>query len=249
MNKSKVLNIVGSLSLLALANSAFALPALQLGPGGSGTWTYDSSTQTWVVAEGSFSLNAYANCKGLESCNGKYAWDAEGSSMQYAYLVAAAVPETSDNTDAFDITVNGNNVNLITSGFGAPPVQDSNSLGGHGIYDTYFEIYEFRFDGPLGVIYDTQPGTSGSGDGYTESFDISINSLLDNVSGVHFDLFTVSGKRYDPYSKTLLQDLVYKFAPFSHDAETGGYDVPEPSTVLMLGLGLLGFGIRKKASR
>ena len=247
MNKRNVLNLVGSLSLLALSSSAFALPALQLGPGDSGTWTYDNSTQTWVVAEGSFSLNAYANCQGLESCNGKYAWDPAGSSMQYAYLIAAAMPQTSDGTDVFDISVNG--ASLITSGFGAPPIQDSNSLASHGIYDTYFEIYEFRFDGPLGEIHDTQPGAVGTGDGYTESFGISINSLLEGVSGVHFDLFTVSGEKYDTKSQDSLKDLVYAFAPFSHDAETGGYDVPEPSTVLMLGLGLLGFGVRKKIAR
>ena len=239
MNKSKVLNLIGSLSLLALSGSAFALPALQLGPGDGGTWDYDTSTQTWMVSDGSFDLNAYANCQGLDSCNGKYAWDEAGSSMQYAYLVAAAVPQTTDGTDAFDISVNG--ASLLTSGFGTPPIEDSNSLAGHGIYDTYFEIYEFRFDGPLGEIHDTQPGTSGTGDGYTESFNISINSLLEGVSGVHFDLFTVSGDRYD--SETFSKDLVYAFAPFSHDAE---YGVPEPSTVLMLGLGLLALGMRKK---
>jgi len=231
MNKSKVLNILGSLSLLALANTAFALPALQLGPGGGGTWDYNNSTQTWMVSSGSFGLNAYANCDGLVGCNGDYAWDEAGSSMQYAYLVAAAVPKTAnDGTDAFDISVGG--ANLIGSGFGTPPPGDSNSLAGHGIYKTYYEIYEFRFDGPLGTIHDTQPGKTGSGLGYTESFNISINSLLDGVSGVHFDLFTLDS-----------QGLVNAFAPFSHDAE---YGVPEPSTVLMLGLGLLALGMRKK---
>ncbi|MFH2058959.1 MAG: PEP-CTERM sorting domain-containing protein [Pseudomonadota bacterium] len=58
---------------------------------------------------------------------------------------------------------------------------------------------------------------------------------------IHFDLNT---KKAD--------GSVDKFAPFSHDAESGGGDghqVPEPATLFLMGLGLLGMaGVSRKKS-
>ena len=205
----------------------YALPSLQLGPGDDGsTWYYDN--ETWFVEGSEFSLNAYANALGG---NGDYAW-AEGDPL-VAYLVVSAVPMMGDATDVFNVTVS--NSSFYSSGFGTPPISDSNALAPHGIYDTYFEIYEFVFDGPVGTIGDTQPGETDTGDGYTETFDIDIDLLADGVTGVHFDLFTMT----DPEGQLIA------FAPFSHDAETA--PVPEPATMLLLGVGLMGIaGLGRK---
>ena len=202
------------------AGPVYALPSLQLGPGGLGTWNYVN--ETWFVEESSFSLNAYANALGEQ---GGYAWGDQDSD-RYAYLVVSAVPKMGDDGtgDLFTVMVNGSSLDF--GNYGTPSISDPDPP--HGIYPTYFEIYQFQFDGDIGDISDTQPGQDGSGQGYTETFGIDISWLSEGVTGLHFDLYTAEA-----------------FAPFSHDAETA--PVPEPATMLLLGVGLIGIaGLGRK---
>jgi len=222
------------------AGPVYALPSLQLGPGSTGTWSYDNGT--WIVNEGSFDFNAYANALKSQGGDGHYAWGKHPeNNLREAYLVISAVPKMSNDTDVFDVTVmnDGGDLARFGWGYGNPPTTDSNDLPPHGIFDTYFEIYQFNFDGEIGTIYNTQPGDAGSGQGYTEPFDINIVSLSDGVTGVHFDLFTMCS-----------DGKVLANAPFSHDAEHRR--VPEPSTMILLGMGLIcmvGLVGRKKFKR
>ena len=182
------------MSALFWAASANALPSLQLGPG-DGPWNYCTDTclagnDTWELLASddpiTFELNAYANALAIDGGNGDYAWDST-STPQYAYLVVAAIPSL--GTDPFDdvTVVNvGGDITMLTSGFGTPPVEDPNSLPGHGIFDTYFEIYKFEFDGMFGTIFNTEPGEIGSGQGFTELFEITINMVDESVAGLHF---------------------------------------------------------------
>jgi hypothetical protein len=236
------LHLLGALVLAFAffgAGSAQALPALQLGPSGSG-WTYDAVTQTWVNDGSSFQLAAYANATMGDGGSGGYAWETT-TEARIAYLVVSAVPKQTDPTggSGFDITILNDGVVditagicspvvtsdcFVTAGYGAAPMSDPNSLAPHSIFDTYYEVYAFTFDGPLDTICDTQPGQTGCGEGYFEYLDIQVGALPDGVEGLHFDLYTLNSL-----------DQVEGFAPFSHDAETGL--VPEPSAALLFGVG------------
>ena len=54
--------------------------------------------------------------------------------------------------DGFNVSIDNGagNLAIFDSGVGQPPVEDANSIGPHGIFDTYFEIYQFDFDGAFG---------------------------------------------------------------------------------------------------
>ena len=222
-------------AIAAFASSAHALPALQLGPG-VGTWNYDTGTQTWVTNTNPFSVNAYANAT---TGDGQYAWQPAGEGTQTAYLVISAVPMVT--TDVFDVSVTGDGgaLTLVESGYGAPPVSDPNSLAPHSIFDTWFEVYEFQFNGPVVQIGNTQPPLGGAtSDGYSEEISIAINSLDPSSTGVHIDLFTMEGDGILANNTN-----VERFAPFSHDAQ---HVIPEPGSLLLLSLGFAGAGVIRR---
>ena len=59
------------------ASAAQAIPALQLGPG-SGSWSYDTSTQTWVTTDNPLNLLATANAT---TGSGAYPWELTGTTQ------------------------------------------------------------------------------------------------------------------------------------------------------------------------
>ena len=252
----------------AMTTPVFALNPLQLGPdcdpGSTSTcsdWTYvGGGDDTWYWnGTNPFTLEAYANATPADGGNGQYAWASVPDADQYAYLVISAAPKQTDATDVFNVIVmnDTDTLSAITSGHGAPPVEDPNSLAGHGIFDTYFEIYEFQFDGALGTIENTQPPGGDPASGYNESFTINWTDSGSGLSGLHADLFTVStesgGNRYIPGGSSD-RFLVEAFAPFSHDAQvTPPLDpptvVPEPSILALFGLSLFGLGLLRRRQK
>jgi hypothetical protein len=139
----------------------------------------------------------------------------------------AVVPMTSTSPGSigsFAVDYGATALGLSGAGYGNPlPLGQP-----HGTFDTWYEEYSFTFDGTQQVgAYNVQFDAGDPPDGsdlYAAFFDYNFTSLIAGGYEVHFDLYNKATK---------------EFAPFSHDATAA----PEPATMLLLGSGLLGFGV------
>lgn len=227
------LSVLVLLILLVGAPLAHAVPALQLDIAGG---DYDTATQTIMTSSNTFTLYALV--------------DPTQISASRSYFISAALePITSSSANLGSFSFNGTSVNA-TSGmtYGTPPLEifsslqgyDAGDLAPHGVYPTYFREFEFTFN-PVNTsgIYNTAETSGGiqAGSGLLYAAFTVDTTLLRSPYQLHFDL----------YSERILQgDIdVKNFAPFSHDAGTNSTTrgVPEPNAALLMGIGLVGFGL------
>ena len=238
--------------LICAAVTANATPALQLGITGG---TYNTTTQTIVATSKTFSLYAYLNPASTSTLSDNY------------FLSMALTPQVSTASTLGSFTYNmgsgSTTVNATTDMvYGTPPIEriesllyDAGDLPPHDIFPTYFAEKQFRFSATnQSGDFDTaaNPGLGPqTGTGlYFQRFDIDV-SKLSSLYAIHFDLYneTVCAKAGGQCS--VAGDIdINKFAPFSHDAQSGlGGTVPEPGTLLLLGIGLIGLGFIRKGQR
>ena len=249
MKTSNCLRLLLMGAFLAGASTlASAIPVLQLGIAGG---TYNSATETIVSSGPNFSLYAFLLPNSSNTLTDTY------------YLSMAVTPQISTPANLGSFTVNGSTVN-VTSGmtYGTPPLDaifpghDAGDLATHSIFPTYFRELGFAFSSAnKSGAFNTQDhpswGPQSDTGMYYQRFDIDTSNLASGYE-IHFDLYNtmlcINGRGQCSGAGDI--DIT-QFAPFSHDAQSGPRvptSVPEPGTVLLLGLGLLGLGFARKFS-
>ena len=206
--------------IIIMAPAVFAVPAIQLYIN-SPEAVYNTATDTWVVNASDFELwviTSNADSKPL-----------------YDLTLVAAIADTDTPVDGA-LSIDGSSVMASEYTYGTPPSwgENAGSYPPHDIYPTmYHEMTIGLVNTAPEIVYDMEPGTTGSAMGMIFKYQISTS-----YSMIHFD----------SYGFFRESDGKFTFAPNSHDAERSGNSIPEPATMILMGLGLAGTSLfgRKK---
>lgn len=221
----KKLAICLSLTLLLLGSSAFAIPNIQLFVDGG---TYDFEHQTWVTTSSTFNL--YVIGANVELSN---------------VLVSMALFNDIGDDPNGEVSVDINGTTFNSWAYGYAPLStastwdNSEDLARHSVFPTWYSEFNAGNFGLVGGIGDVQPQPDywdPSIEGYLAAAqamgEYKVFSIdVTGATFVHFDAYTLNPDGSIQY-----------FAPFSHDAGM----VPEPGTLLLLGLGIAGLGVGRK---
>jgi hypothetical protein len=251
-------------SLVGCSISAYAIPLLQLDIDG-GTYVGAPIQDTVINTGNNFTLQALLATKP----NGPDKYTA-GMEDGFFYISAAVVrlldggsyaPLGSSSDSLGSFIFDGITIDVTADMlFGVPPVDaeqdfDAGDLSKHGVYETWFMEFAFSFAGDSMGNDNVCNAENGLGcvDGFIHEFTVNVGGLTEGY-GIHFDLYTVVSDDTDIDVK--------KSAPFSHDAtafDGGGggnpqcllnpdlcVDVPEPGTLALMGLGLIGVSMVRR---
>ena len=204
---------------LLVSSSAIAVPSLQLFIPDG--W-YDYGTDTWMTSSSDFDLWVIAS--GLDKTN--------NGTIHHISLVAALGHGIDPSSGSLFITPEGGSTLGGDFEWGAPPIP------AHGIYPTYYRDLWVADRTPEDEslweengVQDYIPGGDGGTNLYGYIYRFHVSTTFD---AVHFDAYGF----YDS-DKTV-------FAPFSHDAE---FAIPEPTSMALFGLGLLGGMVYRRFRR
>jgi len=223
-SKMTILACAFLITLLAVG-TAFAFPGLQLDIEG-GTY-FEGTEQSTLTEDQNFTLYAL-----LDPSN--------KATLDQLYAITASIypkmAEESPDPDFGSVEINGDDYYFET--YGTPPI--TTDLPGHSAFETYYsQITAFMFTTTQELsTYNVQddpdidPSEQMGGTGtYYMAFNVDTTNLAEGYL-IHFDLFDINDGSI--------------FAPFSKDA---GTRVPEPGTLVLLGIGMLGVGVyRRKMS-
>ncbi len=239
-SKKTSINILAAGYFILNSAPSLAIPMLQLDIAGG---TYDLDTETIVSSGNSFTLYAYLITKEVSHLNTNYYISAS---------IAPKIDSSGGNIGSFNF--NGTTINATGDmTFGVPPIEavlgttqgfDAGDLSKHDVFPTYFSEFGFQFNSTNQITaYDTQERaidgdpipTSGSGM-YFAAFTLDTSSL-DPDYVLHFDLYNT--ELFTARRTGLIDIDADDFARFSHDAQSSHREVPEPSTLLLFGIGFL----------
>lgn len=142
---------------------------------------------------------------------------------------------------------------------GQPSTEHGKNLPTHGVYESFYAMAQFQFEGPptlagMNTQDDAGKTPAPGSDMYARSFDIDTSGLNSQYE-IHFDLFTEIDK--GPSARGASRYKLVK-APFSHDAASWppgdtppgpSTEVPEPAAFTLFGLGVLGLGVARRRRR
>jgi len=222
--KSLLKTAILSIFLGALPCKAWALPSLQLYfdptiPFNTNA-TYNTTNQGWETDGNPVVLSTFM----------------QGLNLSDTFRVIISLPNqpsSSNPNGIIDLPIVSEYVTTEGS-LGSPGawIFGNPGLPPHGVFDTWHTSYDFTFtSGNAATIFDVQTGGSFQ-PGFRDDFLIAFGSGAEDDVPYHFDLVDVTAGTVDGHFK--------EFAPFSHDAQRVQI-IPEPSTVVLLGLGIIGF--------
>ncbi len=210
-------------ALVAFASTALAVPALQLDISNG---IYDMETETVYSTTPIYEL---------------YALIDDTFAFDQVFYLSAAIDEP---REFGSFKIGSNTISFTDMEFGIPV-----GLPPHGVYPASYIAFDFTFANtspsivpPFPVVEynvaDDPGGIDTDLGGATKfltavAFDIDITELAPGRT-VFFDLYT-----YDSFGRITK-------APFSHNAGSSTVPVPEPSTLLLLGAGIVGLAAYRR---
>jgi len=243
--------------LTVLSGQVWAVPTLQLF---SPDAQYDLQSNYWVSIDDPFELwvvgarspewvHEVSDVSLLVAVPAAY-WD-PSAQIHIQSVTSSRAPGVDTNPVSLSISLTAANLTSV-DGDGNPIATTPDALGiynnfpDHGIYPAYFwqvPLPNLMIDAFQEDVYD-----------FGEDFDLAnLPSSAPDVGDVQYYQIT-----YSPYDPAFMFeiDLIglahngktqWRFAPFSHAVEA--WPLPEPSTIILLGLSLAGMGLLGRRSR